>query len=63
MEYLVFLDSNTFMWSSDEERGRNSQQVYFPNVEGISFSGGLLYFVSKKRYNLYVLDLDKGKLS
>ena len=59
-EYLVFLDNNTFIWSCDERLGRLSQEKHFPNVEGISFKGGLLYFVSKRTFKLYVLDLDNG---
>ena len=59
-EYLVFLDDSTFIWSCDERLGRISQQQYFPNVEGISFSEGMLYFVSKRTFKLYVLDLDRG---
>jgi len=57
-EYLVFLDDRKFIWSANKERGRVSQQNHYPMAEGVSFSGGLLYFVSKR--NLYVLDLDKG---
>ena len=60
-EYLVFLDDRKFIWSANKERGRVSQQNHYPMAEGVSFSGGLLYFVSKR--NLYVLDLDKGKIS
>ena len=59
-EYLVFLDDETFVWSCDERLGRLSQQRYFPHVEGISFSEGLLYFVSKRTFQLYVLDVDRG---
>ena len=60
IEYLVFLDDERFTWSCDEQIGRFSQEKYFPNVEGIIYSDGLLYFVSKVTYNLYVLDLDNG---
>lgn len=59
-QYLVFLDGNTFIWSCDERLARLSQSAHFPNVEGISFHGGLLYFVSKRTFKLYVLDVDKG---
>lgn len=59
-QYLVFLEDNTFVWSCDERLGRRSQELHFPNVEGISYRDGLLYFVSKKRFQLYVLDLERG---
>lgn len=59
-EYLVFLDDETFTWSCDESLGRYSQENHYPNVEGISFSDGMLYFVSKRTYELFVLDLDNG---
>lgn len=59
-QYLVFLDDERFTWTCDEFLGRHSQEKYFPNVEGISFKNGVLYFVSKKTYKLYVLDLDNG---
>lgn len=60
IEYLVFLDDERFTWTCDEQIGRFSQERYFPNVEGISYHNGLLYFVSKVTYKLYVLDLDNG---
>ena len=59
-DYLFFLDDERFTWTCDESLGRLSAETHFPNVEGINFKGGLLYFVSKKTYDLYVLDLDKG---
>ncbi len=59
-EYLVFLEGNKFKWSSDESLGRTSQRNHYPNVEGINYHDGMLYFVSKKTLKLYVLDLDKN---
>ena len=59
-DYLFILDDGRFTWTCDESLGRLSAETHFPNVEGINFKGGLLYFVSKKTYDLYVLDLDKG---
>ena len=58
-EYLVFLEGKKFKWSSDESLGRTSQRNHYPNVEGINYHDGMLYFVSKKTMKLYVLDLDK----
>ena len=58
--FLVFNDDGrTFEWTTNEQAARNSQARYCPNLEGIDFddTNGLLYFVSKKRSTLYVLDL------
>jgi len=59
-EYLVFLDDKTFTWSLCDDVARTSQSIYFPNVEGIDFKDGVLYFVSKKKLMLYALDLDNN---
>ncbi len=59
-EFLVFLDESRFTWSCDEDIGRFSAEKYYPNVEGIDYEDGMLYFVSKKTLKLYVLDLESG---
>lgn len=59
-EYLVFLEGNKFKWTSDEALGRSSQRKNYPNVEGINYQDGMLYFVSKKKFTLFILDLDKN---
>ena len=59
-EFLVFLDDTRFTWSCDETLGRFSQEKYYPNLEGIDYEEGMLYFVSKRFLKLYVLDLDNG---
>ncbi|KAL7544483.1 hypothetical protein ACHAWF_007897, partial [Thalassiosira exigua] len=59
-EFLAFLDDQRFVWIRDEEKARSSQEDHYPNVEGIDFHDGQLYFVSKKRKMLYMLDLDEG---
>ncbi|KAL7549172.1 hypothetical protein ACHAWF_012450 [Thalassiosira exigua] len=56
--YLVFLDETNFVWSCDEALGRWSQERHYPNLEGINYQDGKLYFVSKKLFQIYVLDLD-----
>lgn len=58
-EYLVFLEGNKFKWSSDESLGRTSQRNNYPNVEGINYDDGMLYFVSNKIMKLFVLNLDE----
>ena len=57
--YLQFLDNNRFTWTNDEQAARNSQAQYYPNVEGVDFDSenGELYFVSKKKQVLFVLNL------
>ena len=57
--FLVFNeDGSTFDWTTNEQAARNSQAKHYPNLEGIDFDDdGFLYFVSKKRSTLYVLDL------
>lgn len=58
--FLIFHNESTFGWTIDEQAARNSQNQYFPNLEGIHFDNGLLYFVSKKLNLLYILDLAEG---
>jgi len=57
--YLQFLDNSRFTWTNDEQAARNSQAQYYPNVEGVDFDteNGELYFVSKKKQVLFVLNL------
>ena len=59
-DFLVFLDEKRFTWSCDEAIARYSQEMHYPNVEGIDYENGKLYFVSKKTLKLYVLDLVSG---
>lgn len=59
-EYLVFVNSTHFKWSTDLQEGRNSQAASFSYCEGIDFHNGYLYFVSKTLYKLFVLNLDNG---
>ena len=59
-DYLLFLDNNHFKWTTNEKEGRNSQFQNYRNVEGIDFHNGHLYFVSKKLYKMFILDLDNG---
>lgn len=60
-EFLLFLNENTFTWTTcDEDAARLSQATSFPYPEGIDVKDGILYFVSKKAYKLYMLNLDQG---
>ena len=59
-DYLYFIPgTNRFEWTRDIEKGRRTAAEYFPGSEGISFRAGLLYFVSKKLFRLFILDLDE----
>lgn len=60
-EYLEFTSGSRFKWTTNLQAARNSQATYYPNVEGIDFRDGKLYFVSKKTSKLYVLNLEAGK--
>ena len=57
-KYLNFLDWSRFEWTSNEHKGRQSAEWYYPNAEGISYYDGYLYFVSKVNQMLFILDLD-----
>lgn len=59
IDYLLFFADGYFTWTCDEEAARKSQSLYYPNVEGIAFWENSLYFVSKKTFKMYTLDLDK----
>ena len=59
IEYLVLIpSSNKFKWTKDIEEGKMSASHFFPNAEGIDCHDGFVYFVSKKRKELIILNLD-----
>ena len=39
-EYLVMISGNTFAWTKDIAEARISQNLFFPNVEGIDYLDG-----------------------
>ena len=59
IEWLV-LDpsSNTFSWTNKRSTGDANAAENYPNSEGIDIRNGMLYFVSKVRKKLFILDLD-----
>lgn len=63
IDYLVLTPTNArkgfFRWTRNKSAGMRSAQIFFPNVEGIDHHDGLLFFVSKERRMLFILDLDK----
>ena len=64
LQYLVLVPADeegrngTFEWTGNEIRAGRSAQQYYPNAEGIDVANGILYFVSKKDEDLFILDLD-----
>ena len=59
--YLNFTSSTRFGWTTNKMQAQTSQSTYYPNVEGIDFYNGHLYFVSKALKKIFLLDVDKGK--
>ena len=55
--YLQFLDGNSFQWTTSLSAGQRSAANYYPNAEGIAYHNSTLYFVSKVRKRLYILNL------
>jgi len=50
--------SGTFSWTSNRSIANSNANMYYPYTEGIDIRNGILYFVSKTRKSLYILDLD-----
>ena len=66
LDYLFLIPSNeegrngTYQWTDNKNKARKSAKLYYPNAEGIDVANGILYFVSKKDEDLFILDLDRG---
>jgi hypothetical protein len=66
LDYLFLIPSDeegrngTYQWTDNKSKAGKSAQQYYPNAEGIDVANGILYFVSKKDEDLFILDLDKG---
>jgi len=59
-DYLVLNAAEfTFEWSNDISLGKTSASLEFPNAEGIDVRDGYLYFVSKVKKLMIVLNLDE----
>ena len=48
VSYLAFLEDDKFTWTKNEETARSSQVEHFPDIKGIDYHNGFLYFVSEK---------------
>ena len=61
-EYLVLENDGNGgeFWFASDRNDANAEDAY-PSAEGIDIRDGTLYFVSKRRKLLYILDLDRGR--
>ena len=50
----------TYHWTTSKPAGEFSARRFFRNSEGIDVSGKRLFFVSKRRHDMIVLDLDEA---
>lgn len=62
-DYLVISGGpkGTFEWTKDKARASKNAWTYFPNSEGIDSANGRVYFVSKEKKRLFILDLKRQK--
>jgi len=54
--YLHLLDDGTFEWTTSLSTGRDSAEKYFPNAEGIQVHEGNVYFMSKEKQIMIILN-------
>jgi len=57
--FLNMLDDGTFEWTNDEAVAKESASKHYPNSEGISFHEGSVYFMSKEKGSMIILDLEE----
>ena len=65
IEYLMLQPNSeqtggTYYWGTNRGNARANAQQFYPNSEGIDVYGSSLYFVIKKRKQLFELNLDNG---
>jgi len=61
IEYLVLSNvDETFWWTSDLMKGRESAAIHFPHPGSVEVRGGYLYFISYSNKMLFVLDLKRN---
>ena len=57
--YLRLVPSTgRFEWTADQQQGRLNANAFYPNAEGIDVVDNQLFFVSKTRKTMFVLNLD-----
>ena len=56
--FLNLFDDGTFEWTEDEDVGKASAKKFFPNTEGIQVHEGKVFFMSKEKQILIILDLE-----
>ena len=57
---LLFPKSGTFSWTTNYERAQLNAESNYHYAEGIDCVHGRLYFVSKFKKTMFILDLDRG---
>lgn len=61
LSFLILdVDAGTYAWTIDKDEADKNAKKFYPNLEGIDHHDGKLYFVSKMKKQLYVLDLDSN---
>ena len=51
-------DIGTFSWTADRSIADNNAELYYRYSEGIDVRNGILYFTTKTKKHLFILDLD-----
>lgn len=50
----------TFKWTTDKESAKENARSYYPQTEGVDFYGSQLFFVCKRIYQVFTINLDEG---
>jgi DNA-binding beta-propeller fold protein YncE len=62
IEYLIVEPiselSGTYRWTTNLTEAKSNAQKYYPNTEGTDRHGSRLYFVTKTKKRIFILDLD-----
>lgn len=63
LDYLVISGGpkGTFRWTTNKDEASENAKQYFPGSEGIDAVKGRVYFVSKEKQRLVILDLKRLK--
>ena len=58
LDYLILEGEGEFHWTQDLSKAQANANALFPGAEGIDVHDGTLYFVSKRKKKMFILDLD-----
>lgn len=50
----------TFEWTTNKEAAKNNARSYYPQTEGVDVYGSQLFFVCKRIYQVFTINLDEG---